>query len=264
MSPIILGALISGVVAIGSTIVNAVMTEKSISASQEQSDKNIELQKEFNESQTLGSKIQEAKDNGISPLAVLGQNASNAVVSAPQANADYSGLANFGRSLQSTFGNLANSFVSNMGSQSVEKMRNESAERINSMQISSSEKMKLQELNNSLTIANDKNSTDKEIQASIRNAQHKLEMLRSSNSLFNQNENNRFAQGEHAKEMKHAMDMLQKQLENAEKERDSRIKVQLIHEAFTTFNTMIYSASSVFGGNVSSYIDNLGKSRLGF
>ena len=58
--------------------------------------------------------------------------------------------------------------------------------------------------------------------------------------------------------------MLDKQLENAQKERDSKMRLQLVHEAFTTLNTMIYSASSMFGGNVSSYIDNLGKGRLGF
>lgn len=253
MSPLILGAIIGGVVAIGSTIANAVMTEKSISASKEQSDKNIVMQKDFNESQTLSAKINEAKENGISPLAVLGQTASNAVVSAPQANADYSGFADFGRSLQSSFGNLASTFVSNMGSQSVQKMKNEASERISSLQISSSEKMKLQELNNALTIANNKNATDKEIQDSIREAQHKLEMLRSSDAEFVQKQ-----------ALQNAMDMLDKQLANAEKERDNRMKIQLIHEAFTTFNTMIYSASSMFGGNVSSYIDNLGRSRIGF
>lgn len=257
MGPEVIAAIISGVVALGSTIVGTI-------ASKEQSDANISAQEKFNQSQSLSSKIQEAKANGISPLAVLGQNASNAVVSAPQSNADYSGFANFGNSLMSNVGSLARQSVANKGAKDVQSMRNENAEKINSMQISSSEKMKLQELNNSLTIANNKNATDKEIQDSIRSAQHNLEMLRSSNSLFNQNEYNRFAKSEHAKEMNNAMEMLNKQLENAAKERDSRIKQQLIHEAFTTFNTMIYSASSMFGGNVSSYIDNLGKSRLGF
>ena len=60
------------------------------------------------------------------------------------------------------------------------------------------------------------------------------------------------------------MNMLDKQLANAEKERDNRMKIQLVHEAFTTFNTMIYSASSMFGGNVSSFVSNLGKSHIGF
>lgn len=253
MDPVIIGALIAGVVAIGSTIVNAAMTEKSVSASQAQAEKNIQMQKEFNESQTLSSKIQEAKENGISPLAVLGQNSANAVVSAPQANADYSGFVNFGRSLQETFGSFANQTLSNLGSRTVQKMRNETSERISALQISSSEKMKLQELNNSLTIANNKNATDKDIQESIRKAQHNLEMLRSSNAEFVQKQ-----------ALQNAMNMLDKQLANAEKERDSRMKIQLVHEAFTTFNTMIYSASSMFGGNVSSYIDNLGKSQIGF
>lgn len=253
MDPVVIGALIAGVVALGSTIINAVMTDNSVSASQEQSDKNIQMQKEFNESQTLSSKIQEAKVNGISPLAVLGQNSSNAVVSAPQANADYSGFANFGRTLQETFGSLANQTVSNLGSRTVQKMKNETSERISALQIDSSEKMKLREMSNALTIANNKNATDKEIQEGIRTAQHNLEILRSSNAEFVQNE-----------QLKSAMKMLDKQLENAQKERDSKMRLQLVHEAFTTFNTMIYSASSVFGGNVSSYIDNLGKSRLGF
>lgn len=127
MDPVILAALIGGVVAIGSTIVNAVMTDKSVSASKEQSDKNIQMQKEFNESQTLGAKIEDAKKVGISPLAVLGQNASNAVVSAPQANADYSGFANFGRSLQETFGSFANQTISNLGSRTVQKMKSETS-----------------------------------------------------------------------------------------------------------------------------------------
>ncbi len=246
MDPLVGAALISGVVALASTITNVVMSEK-------QSDDNISAQKEFNASQSLSSKIQEAKENGISPLAVLGQNASNAVVSAPQANADYSGLANFGNSLMSNVGSLARQSVANKGAKDVQAMRNENAERINSMHIGSSEKMQLRELNNSLTIANNKNATDKEIQSSIRSAQHNLEILRSSSAEFVQKE-----------ALKNAMDMLDKQLENAQKERDSKMRLQLVHEAFTTFNTLIYSASSMFGGNVSSYIDNLGKGRLGF
>lgn len=242
----VIAAIFAGVVALGSTIVGTV-------ASKAQSDANIQAQKDFNKSQSLSSKIQEAKENGISPLAVLGQNASNSVVSAPQAQADYSGFANFGNSLMSNVGLLARQSVANKGAKDVQSMKNENSERINSMQISSSEKMKLEELNNSLSIANNKNSTDKEIQEGIRTAQHNLEILRSSNAEFVQKE-----------ALKNAMDMLDKQLENAQKERDSKMRLQLVHEAFTTFNTMIYSASSMFGGNVSSYIDNLGKGRLGF
>ena len=246
MEPAVIAAIISGVVAIGTTIASVV-------SSKEQSDANIEAQKEFNQSQSLSSKIQEAKKNGISPLAVLGQNASNAVVSAPQANADYSGFANFGNALMSSFGSLARQSIANKGAKDVQSMKNENAEKINSMQIGSSEKMQLRELNNALTIANNKNATDKEIQENVRKAQHNLEILRSSNAEFVQNQS-----------LKNAMDMLDKQLENAQKERDSKMRLQLVHEAFTTFNTMIYSASSMFGGNVSSYIDNLGKGRLGF
>ena len=246
LDPAIIGAIISGVVAIGSTIASAV-------SSKEQSDSNISAQKEFNQSQSLTSKIAEAKENGISPLAVLGQNASSAVVSAPQANADYSGYANFGNALMSNVSSLAHQSIANKGAKAVQIMKNENAEKINSMQISSSEKMKLQELNNSLAIANDKNATDKDIQENIRKAQFNLERLRSSNAEFVQEQ-----------QLKNAMDMLDKQLLNAQKERDSKMRLQLVHEAFTTFNTMIYSASSMFGGNVSSYIDNLGKGRLGF
>lgn len=246
MDPVVIAAIISGVVALGSTIA-------SVAASKKQSDANIEAQEDFNQSQSLSSKIKEAKANGISPLAVLGQNASNAVVSAPQAQADYSGFANFGNSLMSGVGSIARQSVANKGAKDVQSMRNENAEKINSMQISSSEKMKLQELNNSLIISNNKNATDKEIQESIRKAQHNLEMLRSSNAEFVQKQ-----------ALQNSMNMLDKQLENAAKERDVRMKIQLVHEAFTTFNTMIYSASSMFGGNVSSYIDNLGKSQIGF
>ena len=241
-----LAALIAGVVALGSTVIGTV-------ASKQQSDANIQAQKDFNASQSLSSKIQEAKANGISPLAVLGQNASNAVVSAPQAQADYSGFSNFGTAMMSSVGSLARQSLSNKGAKDVQSMRNENAEKINSMQISSSEKMKLQELNNALTIANNKNATEKDVQESIRKAQHNLEMLRSSNAEFVQKQ-----------ALQNAMDMLEKQLLNAEKERDNRMKVQLVHEAFTTFNTMIYSASSMFGGNISSYIDNLGRSSIGF
>lgn len=246
MGPEVIAAIIGGVVALGSTIAGVV-------SSKSQSDANIAAQKEFNQSQSLNSKIQEAKANGISPLAVLGQNASNAVVSAPQANADYSGFSNFGNSLMSTVGSLVRQSVANKGAKDVQKMKNETSERISSLQISSSEKMKLQEMSNALTIANNKNSTDKEIQEGIRTAQHNLEILRSSNAEFVQKE-----------QLKNAMNMLDKQLENAQKERESKMRLQLVHEAFTTFNTMIYSASSMFGGNVSSYIDNLGRGRLGF
>lgn len=246
MEPAVIAAIISGVVAIGTTIASTV-------ASKEQSDANIQAQKDFNQSQSLSSKIQEAKENGISPLAVLGQNASNAVVSAPQSNADYSGFANFGNSLMSSVGSIVRQSVANKGAKDVQSMKNKNEQLITSLNISSSEKMKLQELNNSLTIANNKNATDKEIQENVRKAQHNLEILRSSNAEFVQNQ-----------QLKNAMNMLDKQLENAQKERDSKMRLQLVHEAFTTFNTMIYSASSMFGGNVSSYIDNLGKGRLGF
>lgn len=246
MEAAVIAAIISGVVAIGTTIASTV-------ASKEQSDANIQAQKDFNQSQSLSSKIQEAKENGISPLAVLGQNASNAVVSAPQSNADYSGFANFGNALMSSVGSIARQSVANKGAKDVQSMKNKNEQLITSLNISSSEKMKLQELNNSLTIANNKNATDKEIQENVRKAQHNLEILRSSNAEFVQNQ-----------QLKNAMNMLDKQLENAQKERDSKMRLQLVHEAFTTFNTMIYSASSMFGGNVSSYIDNLGKGRLGF
>lgn len=242
MDPLVGAAIISGVVALASTIANVAFSKK-------QSDDNIAAQKEFNESQSLSSKIEEAKKNGISPLAVLGQNASNSVVSAPQANADYSGFANFGNALMSNVGSLAHQSIANKGARDVQEMKNENSERISALQIDSSEKMKLQELNNALIIANNKNATDKDVQESIRKAQHNLEMLRSSNAEFVQKQ-----------ALQNAMDMLDKQLANAEKERDNRMKVQLVHEAFTTFNTMIYSASSMFGRNVSSYIDNLGKS----
>lgn len=246
MEPAVIAAIISGVVAIGTTIASVV-------SSKEQSDVNIQAQKDFNQSQSLSSKIQEAKENGISPLAVLGQNASNAVVSAPQANADYSGFANFGNALMSSVGSLAHQSIANKGAKDVQSMKNKNEQLITSLNISFSEKMRLQELNNSLTIANNKNATDKEIQENVRKAQHNLEILRSSNAEFVQKQ-----------QLKNAMDMLDKQLENAQKERDSKMRLQLVHEAFTTFNTMIYSASSMFGGNVSSYIDNLGKGRLGF
>lgn len=246
MDPVVISAIISGVVAIGATIASAV-------SSKEQSDVNIQAQKDFNQSQSLSSKIEEAKANGISPLAVLGQNASNAVVSAPQSNADYSGFANFGNALMSSVGSIARQSVANKGAKDVQLMKNKNEQLITSLNISSAEKMKLQELNNSLTIANNKNATDIEIQQNVRRAQHNLEILRSSNAEFVQNQ-----------QLKNAMNMLDKQLENAQKERDSKMKLQLVHEAFTTFNTMIYSASSMFGGNVSSYIDNLGKGRLGF
>lgn len=258
---VMIGAALIGLLgAVISVGVNAAMTEKQISASQEQSDKNIAMQKEFNESQTLSSKISEAKENGISPLAVLGQNASNAVVSAPQANADYSGFSHFGSSTANTISslfnsmaNMANTRYSSDTSKTIQNMKNKNEQLITSLNISSSEKMKLSELNNSLTIANNKNATDKEIQENIRAAQHNLEILRSSNSEFVQKQ-----------ALENAMNMLDKQLANAEKERDNRMKIQLVHEAFTTFNTMIYSASSMFGGNVSSFVSNLGKSHIGF
>lgn len=229
MNPVVIGAIISGVVALGSAIASTVSSKK-------QSDANIAAQKEFNQSQSLSSKIQDAKENGISPLAVLGQNASNAVVSAPQANADYSGFANFGNALMSNFGSIARQSVANKGSKDVQSMKNKNEQLITSLNISSAEKMKLQELNNALTIAKNKNATDKEIQENVRKAQHNLEILRSSNAEFVQNQ-----------QLKNAMNMLDKQLENAQKERDSKMRLQLVHEAFTTFNTMIYSASSMFG-----------------
>ena len=258
---VMIGAALIGLLgAVISVGVNAAMTEKQIDASVEQSEKNIAMQKEFNESQTLSSKISEAKENGISPLAVLGQNASNAVVSAPQANADYSGFSRFGSSTANSISSLFSSLAGMAGTRysadtnkKIQGMKNTNDRLITSLNISSSEKMKLAELNNSLTIANDRNSTEKEIQENIRTAQHNLEILRSSNAEFVQKE-----------ALKNAMDMLDKQLENAQKERDSKMRLQLVHEAFTTFNTMIYSASSMFGGNVSSYVDNLGKGRLGF
>lgn len=268
MSPLVISAIIAGVVGLTSTIVSTV-------ASKEQSDANIQAQKDFNESQSLSAKIAEAKQNGISPLAVLGQNASNSVVSAPQANADYSGLSNFGNSMLSMLGGLGKQASSERSSEKISASRNltdkeiakisaDNAKSIADMQINSNEKMQLKELNNALTIANNRNATDLEIQKSVREANHNLEILRSSNSEFNQQKLNEFNASEHAKQMKNAMDMLEKQLEQAEKQRSTELKKQWIHEAFTTFNTVVYSAATVFGGNVSAYVDNLGKSSIGF
>lgn len=256
-----LAALISGIVAIGTTIAT-------VSASEKQSNANIQAQKEFNDSQSLSAKISEAKENGISPLAVLGQNASNAVVSAPQSNADYSGFSSFGNSLMNSITGLAKEKYSvdktTKSNEDIQRMKNKNAEDIANLEIGSNEKQTLQKLNNALSIANSKNATDKEIQESIRQAQFNLENLRSVNSDFNQDKINKFAKEENSRQMAHAMEMLEKNLENAEKERDVRIKQQLIHEAFTTFDTLVYTAGSVFGGNVSAAISNMGRSPIGF
>lgn len=241
-----LAALIAGVVAVGTTVISTV-------ASQNQSDKNIQMQKEFNDSQSLSAKISEAKENGISPLAVLGQNASNAVVSAPQSNADYSGFANFGNSLMSNFGSLARQSVANKGAKDVQRMKNENAKDIASLEIGSAEKRNLDSLNNALAIASAKNATDKEIQENIRSAQHNLEILKSSNAEFVQD-----------KALKNAMDMLNKQLDDASKERNFKRQQLLISEAFESFRTVLKSASNIFGGNISSAVSDSGRSTMGF
>ena len=251
MSPLVIGAIIAGVVGLTSTIVGTV-------ASKEQSDANIQAQKDFNESQSLSAKISEAKQNGISPLAVLGQNASNAVVSAPQASADYSGFSNFGNNMLSMLGGLGKQASSersaekistgkNLTDKEIAKISADNAKDVANMNINSNEKMQLKELNNALTIASNRNSTDLEIQRSIRQANFNLENLRSKNSEFNQEKLNQFQASEHAKQMQHAMDVLAKQLESAEKERDNKVKVQLIHEGFATLQTVISSAGYIFG-----------------
>lgn len=249
--------LLGGIIATG---VNAAMTEKEIEASQEQSDKNIALQKEFNATQSLSSKISEAKKNGISPLAVLGQNASNAVVSAPQGNADYSGFSRFGsstsNSIASLFGSLssmASTRDSNNTYKEVQRMKNENAKDIANLEIGSAEKRNLDSLNNALAIASAKNATDKEIQENIRSAQHNLEMLKSSNAEFVQD-----------KALKNAMYILDKQLDDASKERNFKRRQLLISEAFETFRTFLKSASNVFGGNISSAVSNSERSPMGF
>ena len=258
MDPLVISALIAGTVALVGAVAGT-------ASSQYQSDKNRQLQSDFNESQSLAAKITEAKSNGVSPLAVLGQNASNAVVSAPQGNADYSGLSNFGNSMLSVLGGMGKqrsgeksaeniSAGKNLTEKEIARISADNAKDIAAMQIGSNEKMQLNALNNALTIANNRNATDKEIQDSIRQANFNLENLRSKNSEFNQEKINQFQASEHAKQMQHAMDVLAKQLESAEKERDNKVKVQLIHEGFATLQTVISSAGYIFGNVVGSSV----------
>ena len=257
MEPIVLGALISGIVALATTAVSAGVSSYATNKSVEQSEKNMQLQKEFNSTQTLSSKIAEAKENGISPLAVLGQNASQAVVSAPQSNADYSGLSGFANSLLGQGVGFAREKYSvdksTKSNEDIQRMKIKNAEEIANLEVNSNEKRTLWTLNNDLTIASNKNATDKEIQNNIRSAQHNLEMLKSSNAEFVQD-----------KALKNSMDMLEKQLDNASKERDFRMKQQLVNEAFETFRTLIKSASNVFGGNLSEAVGNSSRSPMGF
>lgn len=236
MDPIVIGAIISGVVALGTAIAGTV-------ASKEQSDSNISAQKEFNSSQSLSAKISEAKENGISPLAVLGQNASNAVVSAPQSNADYTGFSGFGNSLMSSMTSAMSSKYSTdkrtATDKEIQSMKNKNAEEITNLNISADEKKYLAEINASLAIEERKISSNETIQNSINIAQHNLEMLKSSNAEFVQN-----------KQLKNSMDMLEKQLEEARKERNAKMQRLLVQEAFETFQTSLQTAGYVVGSAI--------------
>lgn len=233
MGSVALAALISGVVALAGTAISAGL-------SKQQSEENIAAQKEFNDSQTLSAKIAEAKENGISPLAVLGQNATSAVVSAPQANADYSGFSNFGNSLMNSITGFSkekySTDVKSKTDVELQRMKNKNAEDIANLEINSNEKQTLQSLNNALAIANNKNATDKEIQNSINVAQHNLEMLRSSNSEFLQN-----------KQILADLNELKMNLEQAQKEDYSKSKRAWFDRCFNLLGDIIKTAGNVFG-----------------
>lgn len=218
-----------------------------VGASSIQSDKNRQFQEDFNNSQSLTSKIAEARDNGISPLAVLGQNASNAVVSAPQAQADYSGLDSFGRSLISLTGQLGSTKMNNDTSKSIQKMKNDNELNIAKLNIDNQDKMNLDSLNTQLSIAISNNVTAKEIQDSINKANKSLEQLKSANSEFVQNE-----------AYKKQLEMLEKQLEQAERERKSETKNTIIRGAFSTLNNLLNIAVGIFSNGALSNKNPIG------
>lgn len=219
-----------------------------IGASSYQSQQNREFQSDFNQSQSLSAKVSEAKANGLSPLTVLGQNASNAVVSAPQSQADYSGLDSFGRSLMSLTGQLGSTKMNNDTSKGIQKMKNENDLKIASLDIANQDKMNLDRLNNEFSIALNRNSTEKDIQDSINKANYRLEQLKSSNSSFIQNE-----------ALKKQFEMLEKQLQQAEKERKSETKNTIIRGAFSTLNNILNIAVGLVSSGAFS-----SKSPMGF
>lgn len=175
-------------------IATAIIGGVSVALSVEQANKNVERQDAFNERNSITGRVQEAKENGISPLAVLGNTSSSSVVSAPQANADYSGLANIGSSIS----DLAKGFNYNQSQEKIAENKNKSAEQINKMTIeneknitnsklSAESKNLALQLNTQLQIASDKNSTDTEITRAKIKAEKYIEQLKQQNSEFMQN-----------------------------------------------------------------------------
>lgn len=167
----------------------------SVSMSKKQSDENIERQDAFNERNSISGRVKEARENGISPLAVLDNTGTSAVVSAPQASADYSGFGEIGSALA----DLGKSFDTNQTQRDISREKNLSTEEINSearqnekeiaqMNIDARSRDLVSELNNTLLIATEKNATDESIAEQRLIFERKLEQLRIQNEEYLHNQ----------------------------------------------------------------------------
>lgn len=246
----ILGAIAIVASAIIGGAVSVYQTEKS----EEQADRNFEAQQKYNESQSISSKIAEAKENGVSPLAVLDNVSTSSVVSAPQASADYSGLSSFASSIM----NMGSSFATNKSQEKISKDKNASAEKINKMTIqnekdiadsklSAESKNLALQLNTQLQIATDKNSTDTEINNARIKCYKYVEELKQQNQEFLQDK--QFAQS--IKEIE--LDQNFKAKEN-KKDRSHDTAMTWINNVQQFISNLISTAGSLARGFVGSKI----------
>lgn len=228
-------------------IATAIIGGVSVALSVDQANKNIERQEEFNERNSITGRVEEARDNGISPLAILGNTSSSSVVSAPQSNADYSGLASIGSSIS----DLSKGFDYNKSQEKIASDKNKSAEKIHfetienenkilDSKLSSESKNLALELNNQLKIASDKNSTDIEINNARIKCYQYVEQLKQQNADFLQNK--AFAQS--IKEIELDQDFKSK--EN-KKERSHETSMTWINNIQHFLSTCVSTAGNVAG-----------------
>ena len=227
-----ISGIIAGVIALAGTILNAVETH-------EVNQENIALQEKANATNLdiakngISYKVADAEKNGFSPLAALGaQGIQSGIVSAPQVQAaDYSGLSSFSTSM---FNSLLQKDTSekqieetkrhNITTEGLENQKNDIAK----LQIDSDVKVKMQSLNNALTIARE-NINSQEAINNLRLATEELLQDKTfKHQIIMQNT-----------EIAHQAEQLEKSLKS------NRGNV-LINNGFNTLDTIINTVGTIY------------------
>ena len=232
MDPLVISAIIGGAVALTGTVLNVVEThdvnQKNITLQEEANATNLDIAKNG-----ISYKVADAEKNGFSPLAALGANGiQSGIVSAPTVqSADYSGLSEFG---STAFNSLLNKHTSekqleetkrhNISTEGLENQKNNIAK----LQIDSDVKVKMQSLNNALTIAHENI-----------NSQEAMQKLRLATEELLQDKTFRHQIVMQNAEISHQVEQLEKSLKS------NRGNV-LINNGFNTLDTIISTAGQIY------------------